>query len=45
MASAMSIDGKVSSSAVFATPVTHDLNPSLAQNLELQSEYGNELSR
>jgi len=45
MASAMSVDGKVSNSAVMATPVTYQLNRSLEQNLELQSEYGNELSR
>jgi hypothetical protein len=42
---AMSIDGKVSNSAAIATAVTHDFSPSLAQNLELQTEYGNELSR
>lgn len=41
----MSVDGKVSTSAASATPVTHILNPSLAQNLQLQSEYDNELSR
>ena len=45
MASAMSVDGKVSNTAVMATPVTYALNRSLEQNLELQSEYGNELSR
>ena len=44
MASAMSIDGKVRNSAV-ATRVTYELNRSLAENLELHSEYGNELSR
>ncbi|XP_069673754.1 G-protein coupled receptor moody isoform X2 [Periplaneta americana] len=47
MASAMSIDGKVSSSADFATPVTYDLH---LQDLELQSAVSNntpisELSR
>lgn len=45
MALAMSIDGKVSNSAVIATPVAYDFRPSLAQNLDLQTEYGNELSR
>jgi hypothetical protein len=45
MALAMSIDGRVSNSAVIATSVTYDFSPSLAQNLELQPEYGNELSR
>ena len=45
MASAMSVDGKVSNSVIMATPVTLDVNRSLEQNLELQSEYGNELSR
>lgn len=45
MASSVSVDGKVSTSAASATPVTHVLNPSLAQNLQLQSEYDNELSR
>jgi len=45
MASAMSVDGKVSNLAVMATPVTYELNRSLQEDLELQSEYGNELSR
>jgi hypothetical protein len=45
MASAMSVDGKVSNSAFMATHVTFEPNRSLERNLELQSEYGNELSR
>ncbi|XP_021937582.1 G-protein coupled receptor moody-like isoform X2 [Zootermopsis nevadensis] len=45
MASSMSIGDQASSSAVFATPVMHDPSPSLAQNLQLQTEYDNELSR
>jgi hypothetical protein len=45
MASAMSVDGKVSNSAVMATPVTYELNRSLDRDLELLSQYGSELSR
>lgn len=45
MASAMPVDSKVSNSAVMATPVTYGLSRSLQEDLELQSEYGNELSR
>lgn len=45
MASATSIDGKVSNSAAIATRLTYEFNRSLAQNMELHSEYGNELSR
>jgi plasmid maintenance system antidote protein VapI len=45
MASAMSVEGKVSNSVTMAMPITLEFNRSLEENLNLQSEYDNELSR